>query len=149
MKTDIQCIETRERQRRAIELRRSGCTFDEIAVKLGYSGRGGAYKAVRKALRSVIEQPALEFLALELSRLDALQQAVWDQALRGDPKAVDAVLKIMDRRATYLGLNAPPGGWPAPEQQAPQLTGNDAILAAMKALEQWDERERLSGDQQT
>jgi len=148
MKTGQVNIEAAERQRQAIELRRSGCTFDEIAEQLGYSGRGSAYKAVRKALRNVTRQPVLEFLALELSRLDALQQAVWPQAINGDYKAADTVLKIMDRRASYLGLNAPPGGWPAPDPPSPTYTSNEAILKAMEVLAEWDERHSESGNQE-
>ena len=44
---------------------------------------------------------------LELRRLDKLLDAQWDKALNGDLGAVQAVLRIMDRRATYLGLDAP------------------------------------------
>ena len=39
--------------------------------------------------------------------MDALQHAVWDKALDGDLSAMDRVIKIMDRRARLLGLDAP------------------------------------------
>jgi len=45
--------------------------------------------------------------ALELLRLDELLNALWDTAIAGDLKAVDRVLKVMERRAKLLGLDAP------------------------------------------
>jgi hypothetical protein len=45
-----------------------------------------------------------EVLNLELARLDALQDAVWDQAMTGDTKAVDSALKVINMRAKLLGL---------------------------------------------
>jgi len=45
--------------------------------------------------------------ALELERCDRLQAAVWPAATQGDVAAVAAVLRIMERRARYLGLDAP------------------------------------------
>ena len=49
---------------------------------------------------------------MEGDRLDALQAAVWEKALAGDPKAVDQCLQIIDRRAKLFGLGAEgsPGG---------------------------------------
>ena len=44
---------------------------------------------------------------LELQRLDELMVQPYQAACRGDLRAVDAVLKIMDRRAQLLGLDAP------------------------------------------
>jgi hypothetical protein len=46
-------------------------------------------------------------IVLELMRLERLHAAVWPQAIRGDVNAVDRVLRIMERRARLLGLDAP------------------------------------------
>ena len=48
-----------------------------------------------------------ELLALELSRLDGLLAKVYPMAAQGDLQAVDRVLKICERRARLLGLDAP------------------------------------------
>jgi uncharacterized small protein (DUF1192 family) len=42
---------------------------------------------------------------LELSRLDAMQRAIWPKAMEGDSRAIETCLKILDQRAKYLGLN--------------------------------------------
>ena len=46
-------------------------------------------------------------LALELERLDALTLAAWPRARAGDDRAIRVVLRIMQRRAKLLGLDAP------------------------------------------
>jgi hypothetical protein len=78
-----------------------------MARELGYAGPSGAYQAVIGALRETLREPAEQVRTLELERLDAMLEAVWRAALSGDLKAIDAVLKLMDRRSRYLGLDAP------------------------------------------
>lgn len=81
--------------------------FDDIAHELGYSHPSGAHKAVLTALQRTLKEPADEYRNLELTRLDEMLKATWGAAQRGVPQAVDRVLKIMERRAKYLGLDAP------------------------------------------
>ncbi len=40
-------------------------------------------------------------------RLDRLQEALWPKAISGDTRAADVVLRIMNRRARMLGIDAP------------------------------------------
>ena len=96
-----------ERQRQALELRKAGVTFETIATQLGYRNRSGAYKAVMSALRRTLQEPADEVRRLELERLDALLLALWSQARQGHQGAIDRCLKIAERRAKLLGLDAP------------------------------------------
>ena len=46
-----------------------------------------------------------ELLNLEVTRLDALQAAVWDDAMTGDVRAVEAALKLVQARSKLLGLD--------------------------------------------
>jgi hypothetical protein len=104
-KTDqVQAV---DRQRQALELRRAGLTFQQIARRLGYAHPAGAYHAVQRGLQTTLQEPADELRGLELERLDALHQAMWPRAIRGNVWAVDRVLSIMQRRARLLGLDAP------------------------------------------
>lgn len=96
-----------ERERRVLELRRAGVSFDVIATQVGYRDRGAAYKAYKRALARTLQQPAAELRDLEVDRLDRLLTAVWPKALRGDLAAVDRVLRVAERRARLLGLDAP------------------------------------------
>jgi hypothetical protein len=97
-----------DKERQVIELRRAGATFDDIARAIGFKHPSGAQQAYARALKRVlVEAGAEEVRVMELDRLDRLQRSVWPQALAGDINSVNTVLRIMHRRAQYLGLDAP------------------------------------------
>jgi hypothetical protein len=101
-------VETVEKERQVIELRRAGYTFDDIAKAVGYAYSSGAHQAFRRALkRTLIEAGIEELREQELDRLDRLQRSLWTQALTGDTKAALAILRFMEQRAKLLGLYAP------------------------------------------
>lgn len=93
------------RELEVLKLRRAGLSFTEIAKRVGYADRGGAYKAYKAALNRTYREPVAEVRELETQRLDALQVAVWTAAMRGNLGAVDRVLRIMERRSRLLGLD--------------------------------------------
>jgi hypothetical protein len=92
---------------RALALRRAGGTYRAISDALNLSGPGRAWKLVDRALRDFIEEPAESVRALALARLDDMLLAIWPLARKGHLGAVDRVLKIEERRAKLLGLDAP------------------------------------------
>ena len=96
-----------ERQLKALELRKAGVGYDEIAKALGFKWKSGAFAAVKRALKEVKREPCQELIVLEAERLDKMQTALWAKAIRGDYGAVDRILRIMERRAELLGLDAP------------------------------------------
>lgn len=92
-----------------MSLRLTGATYADIGSMMGISSTG-AYKAVLRAIQRLAEQTtetADEYRRLELERLDKMQRNLWTQTLQGSQGAVDRVLKIMERRAKLLGLDAP------------------------------------------
>lgn len=121
-----------ERERRVLELRRAGVSFDLIATQVGYRDRGAAYKAYKRALARTLQQPAAELRDLEVDRLDRLLTAVWPKALRGDLAAVDRVLRVAERRARLLGLDAPvsvvSARAPAPDLEVEQVAAEIIAL---------------------
>ncbi|WBP89526.1 hypothetical protein [Kitasatospora cathayae] len=99
-----------ERRRAAVKLRIEGKSWQEIADLLGYDSKGGACKDVSRALQKAVTDLALpleEYRQLELDRLDAMQEALWPKVLDGETRAMDTALRLMDRRAKLLGLDAP------------------------------------------
>lgn len=92
---------------KAVELRMEGKGFPEIAKELGYNSRQAAHDAVMRALRETLREPCEELIRLDLERLDALWQIQYLTAQGGDPQAMAACMKIMERRAKLLGLDAP------------------------------------------
>jgi homoserine acetyltransferase len=49
-----------KRRQEALELRKAGLTYTEIASTVGYHGHTAAYKAVKAALLETIREPAEE-----------------------------------------------------------------------------------------
>ena len=125
------------KERETLILRQQGFTFDEIAQRLGYKGESGAREAFRRALTRTLQEPASEVRELEISRLDRLMTVAWDLAMSGNLNAIDRVLKIQERRARYLGLDAP-----ISRQAEPEYFDTDVIdaevLRLVRILEQGD-----------
>jgi len=93
-------------QDRCLQLRANGLSFREIARELKVAP-ATAYKAVARGLAAVnagCREQAQELRALEALRLDQMQAALWQQAIEErDCKAIDRILRIMERRARLLG----------------------------------------------
>jgi hypothetical protein len=124
-------IEQVERDARAVELRRRNLNYRQIANELGFSSVASAHGAVQRGLADTVAETNDEVRRLELDRLDDMARAalrvlakthyavshgqvvrhpVTGEALVDDGPtlaALDRLLKIMDRRAKYLGLDAP------------------------------------------
>lgn len=115
-----------ERRQRALELRRTGATFEQIAKKLEYRSPAEAARDITRMLTSVIRETSEEVRAVELARLDGLMVTLWPSARRGDLQAVDRVLKVMERRAKLLGLDA---------AQKHEIVTSDAVEQEIKRLE--------------
>lgn len=102
-------LEAAHKRRRAVEMRRYGCSYTEIASALGCARStafGYVSKEIEKLSREAAEDAKL-YCVLECERLDALQVSIWGRAMNGDLKAIQTVLRIMERRAKLLGLDAP------------------------------------------
>lgn len=102
------------RQGLALELRRAGLSYSEIAVRIGV-GKSQAFRLVTAAMTRAHEEIAAqadEHRIEELSRLDGLLQTFYPRAARGDLRACDCVLKIIERRCRLLGLDRSPARTP-------------------------------------
>lgn len=102
-------IEAQERRAKAVQLRRMGWSYGRIANQLGIT-KSSAHKAVTKAMTEVqqlLDTDAETARAMELERLDELQSYLWLPASKANAQAVEKILKIMERRAKLMGLDAP------------------------------------------
>ncbi len=103
-----------ERTAKALELRASGMSYDEIAKQLKFANRGGAFKCIQRALSRYIHSKVEHLRAEELLILDELHAKVWPDAIGDNEskkpslKAIDTILAIMHVRCRLLGL------YPAP-----------------------------------
>ena len=108
-KTDPAVI---EREKRVLELRRGGLTFDLIAERVGYASASGAHKAYISACRRIVVEDVNAIRNAEIDRLDIAQAAIWADVVNGADaptraRAILALMKIMERRARLLGLDVP------------------------------------------
>lgn len=104
-----QRAESLARQNRALELRQQGLTYQQIADAIGCDV-STAHRATMRALEALQQdtaERAADVRALELQRLDAALAAIMDRVHAGEDRAVASMLRIMDRRARYLGLDEP------------------------------------------
>lgn len=126
----------------ALELRHSGATYPQIAQAM-QCAQSTAHEYVQAALRETIQEPADAVRELELARLDVMLKALWQTVLNGSPSekrnAVDRCLAIQDRRARYLGLDAP-------QRRIVEIVTEDEFARTVKALE--DEIGELESDGQ-
>jgi hypothetical protein len=99
--------EVAERWAKALSLRKAGASYDQIARQLGYADASGAYLAVQKALLATIQEPADELRQMEIERLDMICLAIVAEVKKGHLGAIDRWLKVSERRAKLLGLDAP------------------------------------------
>lgn len=114
----------------ALALRIGGATYRAIARAMGISP-STAHDYVTEGLNEVEQrndEATEEVRRLELQRLDAIFLKLWPKPPQGsstipklDPRTADTLLRVMERRAKLLGLDAPtkwegsgPGGGPLP-----------------------------------
>lgn len=106
-KTSKHRIAALERAIEATEYRAMGYSYREIAEFCGYSSQQGAHQAVTSVLKAAQKDAAEQLLDVELERLDKMLAGLWQTATGGDVMAIDAALKIMQRRAALLGMDKP------------------------------------------
>lgn len=97
----------KERQKRALELRKAGSTYDAIAQALGYSDATGARAAVIRAFDQIILEPAVELRTMQMERYNHMLLTLWTKVQAGDERAIGTALGIMDRINSLAGIEAP------------------------------------------
>lgn len=114
------------RRTQLLKLRREGVRYDDERIEaLGYSSPDAARRDLSRALQAHRDEEAAEvsiYRQQENERLDALLEAAWPRATQPHPvfdkegnqvgqeldmRAVDTVLRLMDRRAKLNGLDMP------------------------------------------
>lgn len=118
--------DTRVRRTKLLALRRQGIRYDDDRIMdLGYASPDAARRDLNRALEQHRDEERAEvgiYRQQENERLDSLLEAAWPQATKPQPvlnkegevvamtvdmRAVDTVLRLMDRRAKLNGLDMP------------------------------------------
>ncbi|KRV48793.1 hypothetical protein AQ490_23265 [Wenjunlia vitaminophila] len=99
----------RLREADAVELRRQGKTYQQIADALGVSRRT-AWRRVQAALAARARETVADRDALigeHLAYIETVLEGLLPKAAKGDARAAEVVLKALERHAKLLGLDAP------------------------------------------
>jgi hypothetical protein len=150
----------RLREARALTLRAAGASYRQIGQELGCS-ENRALRITQRALDRLVREPAEQVRQLELARLDQLWVEAYKVLRRSHPlvsngrvvvhptskqpleddgptlSAIHTLLRIMERRARLLGLDAP-------TQKTVTVLSEDAIDQEIARLT--SELHELEGD---
>jgi len=99
--------ELEAKELKVLDLRRAGFTFQRIAEEVGYATPSGAQRALERIMSRNIPMAPEEFRWQELDRLDRMQVALWPRAMKGDDRAIGTIVRLMERRAKLVGIDAP------------------------------------------
>lgn len=98
-------IERASRKQEAITLRRAGVGVDTIASRMKVHP-STVYAWLKDAISAIPREEADELRLLELDRLDAIFRGHFAAAVSGDVRSAETCIKVMDRRARLLNLDA-------------------------------------------
>jgi len=101
--------EREERRKQVAANVKAGLNYREIAAALNVSlgTVSNDMKVILRRWRKESVSLANDHITLELKRLDHAINAIWDDVLKGNRRAVEVMLKIQERRAKYLPLEVP------------------------------------------
>lgn len=108
----------------------NGYTFERIAQEMGYASPGGAYEAYKRGVaRAVVDTPKEAKMA-DLRRIDKIIEALMTELQNGNLKVIDPLLRTLDRKSKYLGLDTPI----RIQQEVTTWEGGDTIDRAVQDL---------------
>jgi hypothetical protein len=90
-----------------VKLRRGGLTWDLIAKQTGYRHGSSAQDAYARACQRIVRDDIEAIRKMEEDRLDMAQASIWSKVMQGDISAINAFIRIQERRAKLLGLDQP------------------------------------------
>ena len=126
-------LATRENDARALEFRRRGLSYEQIAAQMEWRSPSAAHQSVQRALADSAREASEEVRQIEAARLDELTRTLMrvlatkhyvvsvasgvvarhpdtGQPMQDDAPVIHAVaglVRISERRAKLLGLDAP------------------------------------------
>lgn len=129
-------MKQREKKLQAFEMKKAGWSARDISKALGIkvTRLSQWLRQECQYLREHCSQSFEELLLIESERYDALMKAFWNQAVEHhNYKAAEIILKLLERKAKLLGLDAPE------KQMQLQVTGesslsNQELLKEMELL---------------
>jgi hypothetical protein len=110
-KTSPKALSAKEKALKALDYRKDGLSFREIALKLSYASESGARNAVNRLLDKTVFEAVDDYRKLKLLQLEELYRLVKEQLKDEKGRlslwAIDRLQNIIDQQAKLLGLYSP------------------------------------------
>jgi predicted transcriptional regulator len=90
----------------ALRLRSLGYTYQRIADEMGVT-KTAAYERCQRALAAIPLEAVEEYRTIQREQLDRLMASWLPEAIAGNPKAAEIVLKIIEKRSKLEGTDQP------------------------------------------
>lgn len=131
--TNEKTIRIAERNKKAMELRKAGATWLQIAEQCGFNNISSAHTAVRTELDKLPKEAAHELRIVQRERLERMFLAIYTQIQQGHHGAIDRGLRIMERQAKLDGLDSA-GMLQALQEETNKGISADTLIAFRIAL---------------
>lgn len=98
--------EARERALAAMDLRKAGVTYAQIATAIGFSSAGNAKRSIDRLMLNQVKDASIDIIEMDLARMDEYVSRCTN-ALRsnGDLSQIDRLLRIQDAKYRLLGIS--------------------------------------------
>ena len=96
-----------ERDLKMLKMRQAGLNYREIGKQFGIA-HTTAYRAVKRVMEEIkkeTKETAKEHLEIDLLRLEDAVKAIYAKVLKGDLKAIDRLVNIIDKKSRILGYD--------------------------------------------
>lgn len=97
----------RERALKAMELRKAGVSYPEIADTLGYATPAGARNAVVRLMEAIPKDQTIDLREVQIERLNHMLKVLWPKINAGNEGAINTGLRIMAQIDGLTGTAAP------------------------------------------
>ncbi len=96
-------------RKRCMELRMGGRDLEAIGRELGISKQAVWYHIVKalEAMRAETTDAAQHYRDMQMVRLERMLDKIWHRVEIGDEESIATALKLFDRQAKLMGLDAP------------------------------------------
>jgi len=110
-----------QRRQTVWQLRVLGATWEHAAQVAGYADVRSARRAVRRWRQEMPQADVEEARDLAMQRGELLWMEAWKEVKAGKPGAVGAALRVLQRQAALMGVDAPTDTQPAAVVQLLQV----------------------------
>ena len=92
-----------DRRLKAMEMRRRGHHWEEVARECGYASARSAAQSVHKLAKKTVLEAVGDYRNMQIDRCHEMLVGLTDKARAGDERAIDTALRVMERLDKYVG----------------------------------------------